>query len=83
MRNYATCYSCGKKVEYTPCDERGAMPDDARCNVLRGWLIVIQWQGIGHAKEYYFCSFDCLSRWVEEQVPQIPKTFLDAFTNEQ
>lgn len=79
MRRTATCDSCGKKVEYTSCSEREVVPEYARCNVLRGWLMVTRWKGLAQADQYLFCSFECLSRWVETQVPQIPKTFLDAF----
>ena len=39
-KNYATCQSCGEKAEYTDCSERCASPEDARCEVLRGWLSV-------------------------------------------
>ena len=83
MGEIATCYSCGKRVEYTPCSKRGVLPEDARCNVLSGWLTVSQWKGMGHVDHYDFCSFACLLRWVEAQVPQIPKTFLDAFQGEE
>jgi len=79
MRRVATCYSCGKRVEYTPCSERGVLPEDAPCNVLSGWLTVSWWKGRGHVDHYDFCSIDCLFRWAEAEVPQIPKTFLDAF----
>jgi len=79
MRRIATCYSCGKRVEYALCSERGVVPEDAPCNVLSGWLTVSQWKGMGHVDRYDFCSFDCLFMWARTQVPQIPKTFLDAF----
>ncbi len=79
MRRAAICYSCGKRAEYTLCSERGALPEDARCNALSGWLTVSRWKGIGHVDQYDFCSFDCLFRWARAQVPKIPKTFLDAF----
>ena len=79
VRKMATCYSCGKEVEYTPCYERGALPEDARCNVLVGWLTVSRWKGKGSVDQYDFCSFSCLQKWVETQVPKIPRTFLDAF----
>jgi len=58
------------------------VPEDAPCNVLSGWLTVSQWKGLGHVEHYDFCSFDCLLRWAEAQIPQIPKTFLDAFQEE-
>jgi len=82
MRRAATCYSCGKRVEYTPCSERGVLPEDAPCNVLSGWLMVSQWKGLGPVDRSDFCSFDCLLRWAKSQIPQIPKTFLDAFHDE-
>ncbi|MDI6815293.1 MAG: hypothetical protein QMC90_04355 [Dehalococcoidales bacterium] len=82
IRETATCYSCGKRVEYTPCSERGALPDDARCSVLNSWLTVSQWKGMGRVDQYDFCSFDCLQRWVEARALGIPKTFLKAFQGE-
>lgn len=82
MKRNAICYTCGKRAEYTPCSERGILPEDACCNVLGGWLTVAQWKGLGQVGQYHFCSFDCLLKWVRVQVPQIPKTFLDAFQDE-
>jgi len=79
MRKTAICYSCSKRVEYAQCSGRGVLPEDAPCNVLSGWLTVSWWKGIGRVDHYDFCSVDCLFRWAEAQVPQIPKTFLDAF----
>ena len=79
VRKTATCYSCGKKVVYTPYYERGNWVKDARCNVLSGWLTVTRWKGKGYVDQYDFCSFSCLQKWVEAQIPKIPKTFLDAF----
>lgn len=79
VRKMAICYSCGKRVAYTPCCEREALPEDARCNVLGGWLTVTRWKGKGSVDQYDFCSFSCLQKWVEAQIPKIPETFLDAF----
>jgi hypothetical protein len=79
VRKMAICYSCGRRVAYTPCYEREALPEDARCNVLAGWLTVTRWKGKGSVDQYDFCSFGCLQKWVEAQIPKIPETFLDAF----
>ena len=81
-RRLVICYSCGKEIEYTDCSSGGAPPDDARCKVLSGWLTVSQWKGMGAVEHYDFCSFSCLQRWVEAQVPRIPDTFLEAFREE-
>jgi len=81
-RAYAICASCGRKVEYTECSERRAPPDDARCKVLHGWLSVSHWKGMGSVDHYDFCSLSCLQKWVEAQVPRVPKTFLKAFQDE-
>lgn len=78
-RETAICHSCGKKAEYTPCGQRRALPEDARCKVLHGWLIVSRWKGVRAIEEYDFCSLTCLQKWVEAQVPKVPKTFLEAF----
>lgn len=79
VRKMAICYSCGKRAEYTPCYERGTSLEDTRCNVLIGWLTVSRWKGKGSVDQYDFCSISCLQKWVEAQMPRIPKTFLDAF----
>ena len=81
-RRLVICYSCAKEIEYTDCSGRGAPPDDARCKVLSGWLTVSQWKGMGAVEHCDFCSFSCLQRWVEAQVPGIPDTFLEAFREE-
>lgn len=78
----ATCYTCGTKVEFTPCPGRKGAPEDAACQVLHGWLTIHHWTGVGAIDQYDFCSFTCLQRWVEAQVPKIPSTFLKAFTEE-
>jgi len=78
----ATCQTCGKRVEFTPCSRRRDPPEDVPCRVLGGWLTVHHWTGVGSIDQYDFCSFICLQRWVEAQVPKIPSTFLEAFTEE-
>ena len=79
MKRVVTCYSCGRKTEYAPCSDKEASPEEARCNVLSGWLTVTHWKGIGHTVQLDFCSFDCLIEWAKDQAPQIPKSVLDAF----
>jgi hypothetical protein len=37
---------------------------------------------MGSVDHYDFCSFTCLQKWVEAQVPKVPKTFLEAFHGE-
>jgi hypothetical protein len=64
---------------YAECSDGGIPPEDARCKVLGGWLTVSHWKGIELVDHYDFCSFICLQRWLDTQVPQIPKTFLEAF----
>ena len=77
--NHAICQSCGKKANYTECSQGCAPPQAARCTVLRGWLSVSHWKGTGAIDYYHFCSFGCLQRWVDAQVPRVPETFLKAF----
>jgi hypothetical protein len=78
-KSCAVCQCCRKREEYTECSERCALPQDTRCDVLRGWLSVSYWKGMGLVDNYDFCSLTCLQKWVEVQVPKIPKTFFDAF----
>jgi len=78
-KSYAICQCCGKKVEYVECSERGAPPDDARCIVLRDWLSVSHWKGMGAVDYYDFCSVTCLQRWVDSNLPEVPETFREAF----
>jgi hypothetical protein len=65
------CYSCGKTMEFSTWERP--------CEVLRGWLTVAQWKGLGAVEHYNFCSFTCLKRWVDTQVPQVPEVFPKAF----
>ena len=81
-KRYAMCQGCGKKAEYAECSERCAPPEDARCVVLSGWLSVSHWKGMESVDHYDFCSFGCLQKWAEAQVPTVPKTFLEAFQGE-
>ncbi|MEW6675119.1 MAG: hypothetical protein AB1348_03750 [Nitrospirota bacterium] len=78
-KGYAICYFCGKSVEYTDCSDKEVPPEDARCEMLKGWLSVRQWKGIGLVDDYDLCSFDCLQKWVVSQLPKIPKEYLKAF----
>lgn len=66
-----TCHSCGRKVEF-PLEE-------PPCKVLGGWLTAFQWKGPQSVDQYAFCSFTCLKRWVDTQVPQVPEVFPKAF----
>ena len=81
-KSYAVCHGCGKKAEYTECSVKWAPPEDARCDTLKGWLSVYHWKGLGAVDHYDFCSFTCLQKWAEVQVPKVPKTFLEAFHGE-
>jgi hypothetical protein len=74
-----TCYSCGRKTEYTECSIAHAPPEDAQCKVLTGWLTVLEYEGSGLVEEYDFCSFTCLQRWVDGRVPHVPDVFLKEF----
>ncbi len=69
-----SCHSCRKRLEYSP----GEPP----CEVLKGWLTVSCWKGLGFVERYNFCSFSCLKSWVEVQVPKIPKVFLESFKDD-
>ena len=70
-KGYFICHSCGKRVELGP--------KERPCEVLSGWLVVSHWKGLGVVEHYNFCSFTCLKRWVDVQVPKIPEAFLKAF----
>lgn len=78
-RMHSRCQTCGKKAEYAPCSQRGAPPEDARCKALDGWLSVAHWKGMMEVGQYDFCSFTCLQKWVDENVPKVPESFLKAF----
>ena len=70
-KKYFICQSCSNRVEPS-LEERP-------CEVLSGWLTVSQWKTLGVVEHYNFCSFTCLRKWVDTQVPQVPKVFLKAF----
>lgn len=75
VKRYSICYSCGKRVEYP----WGEPP----CKALSGWLRVSYWKGLESVDHYDFCSFSCLQRWVDTQVPKIPDVFLESFGEEK
>jgi hypothetical protein len=68
---YFICHSCGKKVE--------CVSGEPPCEVLAGWFVVSHWKGRESVDHYSFCSLSCLQRWVDTQVPRIPKVFLESF----
>ena len=74
-KRYFNCHSCGRRVEYAP--------EGRPCEALTGWLTVSQWKGSGMVDHYNFCSFTCLARWVDMEVPQVPRVFLKAFEEGQ
>ena len=68
------CHSCGRKVEFSQ--------EEFPCDVLRGWLIVSRLKGLESVDRYSFCSFSCLLRWVDSQLPAIPEVFLKSLGEE-
>ncbi len=70
-KGHFVCHSCGKGVEYSS--------EERPCEVLSGWFAVAQWKGLGAVDQYIFCSFTCLKKWADAQVPKIPEAFLKAF----
>ena len=73
-RRYFICHICGKKVDF--------LLEEPPCQVLTGWLMVSHWKGQESADHYSFCSFSCLQRWVDTQVPRIPEVFLESLRDE-
>ena len=83
QESYAICRFCGKHVAYTECSDEETAPENARCEILKGWLLVRQWKGMGLIDDYDFCSFDCLHKWVVSQLPKIPEEYLRAFDEDK
>lgn len=73
-RRCFTCHSCGKKVEF--------LGEEPPCKQLSGWLMVSHWEGKESANHYSFCSFVCLQKWSDDQVPKIPEVFLKSLGDE-
>ena len=70
-----TCHSCGSEVE-------GA-PEKPPCEVLKDWITVSHWKGVGVISRYSFCSFSCLKSWADAQVPRIPEVFLKSLGEDE
>ena len=70
-----TCSGCGEKAELSS--------KDPPCKVLDGWLTLSLWKGLGSVEQYHFCSIICLKKWAEAKTPEIPKVFLESFTDEE
>jgi hypothetical protein len=75
LKRHFMCSSCGRNVEFSP--------QEPPCQVLSGWITVSHWKGLGSVEHYHFCSFTCLKRWADAQVPQIPKVFLESFEEDK
>jgi len=69
------CYTCGKEVE--------SSPNEPPCEALKGWLTVSHWKGMKEVSHHNFCSFSCLQKWVDSQVPKIPEVFLESFKEDE
>jgi len=70
-----SCHSCGKVVE--------CPPEAPPCEVLKDWLTVSYWKGLGSVEHYNFCSFSCLESWADAQVPRVPEVFLESFREDK
>jgi len=78
---YSVCFTCGKKVAFTECSDQRPLPDNPRCEALKGWFSISKWRGTECFDNYDFCSLDCLREWVEEQMPKIPEKLLKSLQN--
>ena len=67
-KRHSVCHSCGKEVEFGS--------EEPPCKALDGWLTISCWKGEGSVNHYSFCSFLCLQRWVDDQIPRVPEVFL-------
>jgi len=70
-----SCHSCGKGLE--------SSPEEPPCEVLRGWLTVSYWKGLGAVSHYNFCSISCLKSWVDTRIPKVPEVFLKSFAEDK
>jgi len=68
VSKHCVCHSCGRKVEFSQ--------EELPCQALHGWLIISCLKGLESVDRYSFCSFSCLKRWVDSQVPTVPEVFL-------
>jgi len=75
MKAQRACFSCGRKME--------SVPGEPPCRVLKGWLTVSHWKGVGSVEHHNFCSFSCLKSWVDAQVPRVPEVFLKFFEEDK
>lgn len=73
-KRYFICSFCGRRAETSS--------EDPPCRVLKGWLAVSHWKGLGSVEQYNFCCFTCLVKWAQAQTPQVPKVFLESFKEE-
>lgn len=69
------CCSCGLKVDL--------QPDEAPCQMLKGWFVITRFQDKEHIGRYSFCSLNCLRDWAEKEIPPIPDVFLESLDEEE
>ena len=75
QRMRLSCHSCGKGV--------GCASEEPPCEVLKGWLTVSCWKGLGSVEHYNFCSLSCLKSWADAQVSKVPEVFLESFKEDE
>lgn len=73
-KRHFICHSCGKKIE-------GGL-DQPPCELLQGWVVATHWKQPESVNQHFFCSFSCLKRWADANVPKIPDVFMNSFGDE-
>ena len=74
MLQSCICHSCGEEVAL----RRGELP----CDVLRGWFMLSHLKEPEVVDRYSFCSFGCLQKWLNKQLPAVPDVFIQSLTEE-
>ena len=73
-KKHFICHSCGKKAE--------SSLEKPPCEALAGWVMATHWKEFESVDQHIFCSFSCLKRWVDTNVPKIPDVFIKSFGEE-
>ncbi len=74
MLESCICSCCGKEVALS----RGQLP----CDVLYGWFMLSHLKEPEVVDRYSFCSYSCLQKWLNQQLPAVPDVFMQSLSEE-
>ncbi len=72
--SWRICHACGRELEVSAGQSLG----EALC----GWYVISHIKDKDSFDCLSFCSMDCLTRWAQSQLSDIPEVFRNALDDE-